>query len=76
MNTALDEFRQVPEEMIQYRETKNFKIGFERPAGLTISDNEIYLVGDQKLKVIDVSGQLLKEVGIERNPNNSRSICR
>ena len=65
---SVDEFRQVPEEMIQYRETKNFKIGFERPAGLTISDNEIYLVGDQKLKVIDVSGQLLKEVELNEIP--------
>lgn len=65
---SVEEFKQVPEELIQYKEIKNFKIGFERPAGLTIFNNQIYLVGDQKLKVIDVSGKLLTEKELDDTP--------
>ena len=64
----VDEFRHVPEEMIFYKETKNFKLGFEKPAGLTISNDKIYLVGDQKLKVINGSGELLQEVDLDDKP--------
>lgn len=65
---SVDEFKQVPEELIQYKETKNFKIGFERPAGLTVFNDQIYLVGDQKLKVIDASGKLLTEKDLDDAP--------
>ena len=65
---SVDEFKNVPDELIHYKETKNFKIGFEEPAGLTIEKNKIYLVGDQKLKVIDLSGKLLNEVEFSEKP--------
>jgi len=64
----VDEFRQVPEELIQYKETRNFRVGFENPAGITIAGDKIYLVGDQKLKVIDLNGQLLLESNFEVQP--------
>lgn len=65
----IDEFRDIPEEMIQYRETKNFKIGFEEPKGITINDDKIYLVGDKKLKIIDISGKLLMEFALNNIPS-------
>lgn len=64
----VDEFRKVPEELIQYKEVRNFKVGFDNPEGITISGDMIYLVGDQKLKVIDTSGQLIMEADFEVKP--------
>ena len=58
---SVDEFKNVPDNLIHYKETRNFKVGCNEPAGLTIHNNLIYLVGDMKLKVIDDSGKLLKE---------------
>lgn len=66
---SVDEFRNVPEDLIQYKETKNFKVGFEEPAGITIENNKIYVVGDQKLKVIDLSGKLINEVEFLEEPH-------
>lgn len=65
---SVDEFRNVPEDLIHYKETKNFKVGFEVPAGITIAANKIYVVGDQKLKIIDLSGKLLNEVQFSEAP--------
>jgi len=59
----------VPEELIHYRETKNFNPGFEKPAALTISDDQIYLVGDKMLKQIDRSGQLIREIPFNAEPS-------
>jgi hypothetical protein len=65
---SVDEFKNVPDELIHYKETKNFKVGFDEPAGLTIENDKIYLVGDRKLKVIDLSGKLLNEVEFKEIP--------
>lgn len=66
---SVDEFKNVPEELILYKETKNFKVGFEKPKGLTIANDKIYLVGDQKLKVIDNAGKLLIEIKFSEEPH-------
>lgn len=65
---SVDEFKNVPEELIHYRETKNFKVGFDKPAGLCIEGDLIYVVGDRKLKVIDLAGKLLREIGLTDEP--------
>ncbi len=67
---SVDEFRNVPGELILYKETRNFKIGFEKPAGLTISDDSIFLVGDHKLKIINTSGQLLLDIDLPEKPTS------
>lgn len=66
---SVDEFKEVPEELIHYKETKNFKLGFEQPAGLTIANDKIYLVGDKNLKVIDLAGKLLSEDQFMEEPH-------
>lgn len=68
---SVDEFKNVPDELIHYKETKNFKVGFEKPAGITIDNNKIYLVGDLKLKVIDNSGNLLSEIEFSEEPRTA-----
>ncbi len=65
---SVDEFKNVPEELIHYRETKNFRISFEEPAGITIDKNLIYLVGDLKLQIIDLTGKLVKEISLSEKP--------
>jgi len=66
---SVDEFRNVPDELINYKETKNFKVGFEEPAGITIAEDNIYIVGDKKLKIIDRSGNLLNEFELIEEPH-------
>ena len=65
----IDEFKNVPDELIHYKETKNFKIGFEEPAAITIEKDKIYLVGDKKLKIIEISGKLLNEIELSDKPS-------
>lgn len=65
---SIEEFKNVPEKLILYKETKNFKVGIESPKGITISKNIIYLVGDQSLKIINTSGKLLNELSFSAKP--------
>ena len=65
----LDEFKNVDESLIHYKETKNFKIGFEEPAGITIENEKVYLVGDKKLKIIDFAGKFLTEIELNKKPH-------
>ena len=64
----IKDFKNVPEELIHYKESKNFKIGFEEPTGITIENEKIYLVGDKKLKIIDLAGKLLNEIELFDKP--------
>jgi len=64
----IDEFKNVDPELIHYKETKNFKIGFENPTGISIHENTIYVTGDKSLKIIDLAGKLLNEISIEGAP--------
>ena len=66
---SIDEFKNVPDEQILYKETKNFKLGVEQPKGITIHSDKIYLVGDKKLKIIDFTGKLLQEVQFAEKPH-------
>lgn len=65
----VDQFKNVDPELILYKETKNFNIGFESPSGISIFNNLIYLTGDKKVNVIDPSGKLVKEFNLEGTPN-------
>jgi hypothetical protein len=62
------EFKNVDSTLIHFKETKNFKIGFDEPAAITIEADKIYLVGDNKLQVIELSGNLLSEIGLSGKP--------
>ncbi len=67
---SVEEFRNVPDELILYREIRNFRMGFEKPAALTIAGDSIFLVGDQKLKVTNTAGQLLLEIDLFEKPTS------
>ena len=64
----IDEYKNVNPELIKYKETKNFKIGFDNPTGIAINDDKIYVTGDRSLKIIDLSGNLLNEINLPEEP--------
>ncbi|HKJ79991.1 MAG TPA: hypothetical protein VKA10_10665 [Prolixibacteraceae bacterium] len=65
---SVEEFKNVPDELIAYKETRNFNIGFEEPAGIAVANSRIYLAGDRSLKIIDFSGNLLLEITLSGAP--------
>jgi hypothetical protein len=62
----INEFKNVDPSLINYRESKNFRIGFESPVAIAVHDDKIYVAGDNLLKIIDLNGRLLKEFDIPR----------
>jgi hypothetical protein len=65
----IDEFKNIDPQLILYKEAKNFKIGFEKPTAIAINDEKIYLAGDASVKVIDLTGTLLNEIGLPGEPS-------
>jgi hypothetical protein len=64
----IDEFSKVDSTLILYKEQKNFKIGFNAPAGICYSNNKIYLVGDSRLQIIEPDGKLVSEINLDEQP--------
>jgi hypothetical protein len=60
----LEDYKDVDPSLILYKESKNFRIGFDNPAALAIHNDRIYVAGDNRLKVIDLNGKLLNEFNI------------
>ena len=55
----VNEFKTVDPSLVNYKEAKIFKIGFESPAAIKVSEDKIFVAGDNKLKIISTSGSLL-----------------
>lgn len=68
-NYDIEEFKNVDKDLILYKETKNFKVGFKEAAGIAIENDSIFLAGDQVLKVIDKKGNLIKEISLPDKPH-------
>ena len=64
----VDEFKNVDSTLIHFKETKNFKIGFTEPAAITIEADKLYVTGDNKLQIIDITGKLLAEIVLSGIP--------
>ncbi len=69
----IDEYKDVEPELISYKETKNFKIGFENPTGIDFNNGKIYVTGDNSLKIIDETGKLLNEIITQGVPKTVES---
>lgn len=65
---SVEEFKDVPADLITYKETRNFNIGYIQPAGIAVDSSRIYLTGDNSLKIIDFSGKLLLEIDLPDSP--------
>ena len=64
----VDEFSKVDSSLILYKERRNFKINFITPTGICYDNNKIYLVGDNRLQIIDPAGVLLSEINLDDKP--------
>lgn len=60
----LDEYMTVDPSLITFRESKNLRIGYNNPVAINIHNDRIYVAGDDKIKVIELSGKLIKEFSI------------
>lgn len=59
---------EVPEEMILYRESRNFKLNLENPAALSYADGRLVAAGDRRIVAIDLSGEILHEFTVPIDP--------
>ncbi|MEI6142466.1 MAG: hypothetical protein WCP85_24535 [Mariniphaga sp.] len=64
----IDSFTRVDTALIMYKETRNLKIELVEPVGIALRENRIFVVGDQKLQIIEPTGRLLQEVNLDQKP--------
>ena len=66
----IDEFKDVNDDLVLYKETKNFKIGFAEPDAIAVGDEKIYIAGDATMKIVDFSGTFQKEFILPGKPHS------
>lgn len=64
----VDNFKTVDSTLIHYKESKNYRITFENPVAITVSDEKIYLAGDSKIQIIGLDGSLIQEIALTGKP--------
>ena len=64
----IDTFTRVDTALIMYKESRNLKINLEEPAGISLRENRLFVVGDQKLQIIEPTGRLIQEVNLDQKP--------
>lgn len=65
---SLDSIGAVNEDLVIFREVKNLKLDMELPTGISLAGPNLYVVGDKKLIICDLSGKLLTEALLENEP--------
>jgi len=58
----------VPKELIHYKETRNLKLNMENLSAISWSPGILAAAGDRHLLVIDLQGQVLKEISLDFDP--------
>lgn len=64
----VDNFKTVDSTLIHFKETKNYRISIENPVSITVSNEKIYLAGDNKIQLIGRDGSLLNEITLTGIP--------
>lgn len=64
----VNDFKNVPEEIIHFKESKNFKLAFAEPSAITIETDNLYVAGDNKIQVIGTDGKLIFELNLNGKP--------
>jgi hypothetical protein len=64
----IDQFKKVDPELVLFKETKNFRLNLEKPAGIDYSNEKLYVTGDKSLLIILKDGTLEREVKLENSP--------
>ncbi|NQU86741.1 MAG: hypothetical protein HQ541_13365 [Mariniphaga sp.] len=66
---SIDEYKEVDPELIQYKETKNFRLSFTQLEGIALGNRKLYVLGDQLLQVINLDGSLDLEIELSDIPS-------
>ena len=64
----VDPFSKIDTALIKYKESRDFAISFSEPTGVCFQDDQLFVVGDQKMQIIEPTGKLLKEVSFDQKP--------
>ena len=64
----IEAYKSVDPSLINYREARNYKIGFESPAAIKVWNDKIYVAGDNRLKIISMNGALIADLAFHFNP--------
>jgi len=64
----IDQFSKIDTALILYKESRDFALNLSEPAGVSFEDNQLFIVGDQKMQIIELTGKLLKEVNFDQKP--------
>lgn len=64
----IEAYKTVDPVLVNYTETRNLRINLDVPSAINVFKDTIYLAGDNKLLIIDPSGNLLKELTLDFHP--------
>jgi len=64
----IDPFSKIDTALIIYKESRNLAINFSEPTGVSFRGDHLFVVGDQKMQIIEPSGKLINEVSFDQKP--------
>jgi len=64
----IDPFSKIDTALIIYKESRNLAINFSEPTGISFRGDHLFVVGDQKMQIIEPSGKLINEVSFDQKP--------
>ena len=67
---STDPFAKVDTSLIIFKETRNLALDFNEPRGVCFKNSQIFVVGDQKLQIIEPTGKLIREINFDLKPTS------
>ena len=65
---TIDPFSRIDSTLIHYKESRNLAINFSEPTGVCFRGGQLFVVGDQKMQLIEPTGKLMNEVNFDQKP--------
>lgn len=64
----VDPFSRIDTALILFKESRDLAISFSEPTGVCFRGDELFVVGDQKMQIIEPTGKLMNEVSFDQKP--------
>lgn len=64
----IDSFLQVDPALIKYTEFRQIRLGMDKPAGISLAGDRLFLVGDRVFQVISTEGKMISEAELPGEP--------
>ena len=65
---TIDPFAQVDTALILFNESRDYALSFSEPTGVCFNEGRIFVVGDQKMQIIEPNGKLFNEISFDQKP--------